>query len=90
MDNQKTAKIATPKRAINEKRAPKKEIIIESARAVAYVFFGILLGTKNMLFETTPLAYSLLAASSRQAPFVLVGIILCAFGIKYQPVHPKL
>lgn len=80
MDNHKTAKIATPKRAINEKRATKKEIIIESARAVAYVFFGILLGTKNMLFETTPLAYSLLAAGSRQAPFVLVGIILSAFG----------
>lgn len=79
MDNQKTAKLATPKRATNEKRVNKREIIIEGVRAIVYALFGMLLGMKNMLFETTPLAFSLLAASTRQAPFVLVGIVLSSF-----------
>ena len=79
MDNQNYAKIATQRSASAPKRVNKKEFIIESARAVAYALFGMLLGSKNMLFETTPLAYSLLAATTRQTPFVLIGIVLSSF-----------
>ncbi len=79
MEDQKTLRIE--KQIIKEasRKISKKEILIESARALLFGIFGLLLGTREMLFETVPLAFSLLASSTRQAPFVLIGVLLSAF-----------
>lgn len=57
----------------------KRVLIRESLGALGFCVFGILLGTRQMLFETYPLVFALLAASSRQTPFVLIGIIASSF-----------
>lgn len=57
----------------------KRVIVAESLVALCFCIVAILLGTKEMLFETHPFAFGLLAASTRQAPFVLIGIMASAF-----------
>ena len=53
----------------------KRALIRESLGTLGFCAFGILLGTRQMLFETYPLVFALLAAGTRQTPFVLIGII---------------
>lgn len=66
----------------------KREVVIEVARALVFGAFGLLLGSREMLFETTPLAFALLASSVRQTPFVLIGLILSSFdGTKFLPMR---
>ena len=57
-------------------RASKRDILIESLRALAFCVLGVLLGTAQMPFETVPLGFALLAASTRQAPFVFLGLAI--------------
>ena len=58
----------------------KRELIAESLSAIGFCILAMLLGNKIMLFDTYPLAFGLLAASTRQTPFVLIGIMASAFG----------
>ena len=58
----------------------KRELIRESLSAVVFCALAILLTSKKMLFETTPLAFALLGASTGHTPFVLIGIVASAFG----------
>lgn len=74
MENQKTVKIATERKTKIIKLS-KREILIESIRALSFGIFGLLLGSRDMLFSTNPLPFALLAASAREAPFVLLGLI---------------
>lgn len=57
----------------------KKEILIASARALTFGAFSLLLGTKEMLFSTTPLTFALLAAATTDTPYVLLGTLLSSF-----------
>ena len=80
MENQKTLKSEVKK--INSKvksKKEKREVLLDITRAVMFGSFGFLLGRKEMIFETTPLAFALLSSSVRQTPFVLIGIILSSF-----------
>ncbi len=58
----------------------KRELIRESLSAIIFCALAILLTNKKMLFETSPLAFALLSASTGHAPFVLIGIVASAFG----------
>ena len=49
----------------------KRELICETLSAIGFCAIAILLGTKEMMFETNPLAFGLLAAATRQTPFIL-------------------
>lgn len=57
----------------------KRELARDSIVAIGFCALAILLSSKKMLFETYPLAFALLAASTRQTPFVLIGIVASAF-----------
>ena len=57
----------------------KKELIADSVLAMGFCVLAILLGTKKMLFDTYPLAFALLASSTRHTPFVLIGLIATSF-----------
>lgn len=78
MENREILKASVKKE--KELKLSKRELIAESLSALGFCAVAILLGTKQMLFETYPLAFGLLAASTRQAPFILIGIIASAFG----------
>ena len=80
MNGQETVRIREKKDALSSKKTDKKEVFIESVRAISFGVFALLLGSKQMLFETTPLSFALLATSSRQTPFVLLGIAASAIG----------
>ena len=62
-----------------EFKVNKKELISESLCALCFGALAVLLGSKKMLFDTYPFAFALLAASTRQAPFILIGLIASAF-----------
>ena len=62
-------------------KANKREFIRESLGALAFCALAILLTSKTMLFETYPLSFALLAAGTRQGPFVLIGILASALGM---------
>ena len=62
-----------------EFKLSKREFVVEILSAIGFCAFAILLGTKKMLFETYPLAFALIGATTRQTPFVLIGIIASAF-----------
>lgn len=69
-------------------RASKRDILIESLRALAFCVLGVLLGTAQMPFETVPLGFALLAASTRQAPFVFLGLAIGSLSsARYPLVH---
>lgn len=71
--------LKTEKTSGQAQKYAKRVLLIETARALAFFVFGLLLGTKRMIFDTSPLAFALLAASTRQAPFVLVGVMVSSF-----------
>lgn len=50
----------------------------ECVRSGALGMLGLLLSVRQMLFSTHPLAFALLAASTRHAPAVLLGVIVGA------------
>lgn len=82
MEEQKILKNGNEKvKRIGEKtqKMSKKELFCEVVRAFSFCLFALMLGTRNMIFETTPLAFGLLAAATRQTPFVLIGVLLSAF-----------
>ena len=85
MENQKTIKTEVKKaksKAIAKK--DKREMWSDITRAIIFGSLGFLLGSREMVFETVPLAFALLSSSIRQTPFVLIGIILSAFdGTKF-------
>ena len=80
MNAQETARIREENKSMPLKKVDKKEIFTESVRAIAFGIFALLLGSKQMLFDTTPLSFALLAAASRQTPFIFLGIAASAFG----------
>lgn len=63
----------------SEFKVNKRELVVDSLSALGFCILAILLGTKKMLFDTYPLAFALLSASTRQAPFVLMGILATSF-----------
>ena len=77
MENREFIKAGIQKE--KEFKVNKKELISESLCALCFGALAVLLGSKKMLFDTYPLAFALLAASTRQAPFVLIGLIASAF-----------
>ena len=78
MENQEILKTEI-KKSKTRAKLEKKDLVIEVGRALAFGLFGLLLGTREMVFETVPLAYALLASSVRQTPFVFLGLIMSAF-----------
>ena len=79
---------ATLKTKKVEKRTLKitKQGTLFALRCTAFLIFGLLLGTKKLLFDTVPLGFALLAASAAEAPAVLLGIIAASFeGAKFSP-----
>lgn len=85
MENQRTLKTEVKKTKTKSiSRRDKREVWLEITRAVVFSSLGFLLGRREMVFETVPLAFALLSSSIRQTPFVLIGIILSAFdGAKF-------
>lgn len=79
MENQKTVSIGKTKAVKSKEKMSKKDLARESLRALTFGVFALLLGTREMLFETYPLAFALLASSARQTPFVLLGLIISAW-----------
>lgn len=77
MENREILKAKIQKE--KEFKISRRTLVIESLRALGFGALGILLGGKIMLFETYPLAFALLAASTRQTPFVLIGVLASAF-----------
>ena len=77
MENREVLKANIKKE--KEIKINKRELIAECLGAIGFCIISILLSTKKMLFETYPLAFGLLAASTRQTPFVLIGIIASVF-----------
>ena len=63
----------------NEEKAGKGDLIRECLGALCFCAFGFLLMSREMLFETYPLAFALLSASTGQVPFILMGIVASAF-----------
>ena len=78
MENQEILK-AEVKKAKEITKKGKREAILKIGRALIFGTLGFLLGSREMIFETTPLAYALLASSVREAPFVLIGLIFSSF-----------
>jgi hypothetical protein len=78
MENQETlkAKIKNPKAY---EGVDKRELLRESVCAIVFGTLALLLGTREMVFETVPLAFALLASSIRQTPFVFIGLAASAF-----------
>lgn len=54
----------------------KKEILLGVLRSLAFFIFSLLLGTRYMIFESAPLVFGLLAAATRDTPFIFLGILL--------------
>lgn len=77
MENQETLKAKIEKK--KEFKLNKRELILDSLRAIGFCALAILLSSKQMMFETYPFAFALLAASIRETPFVLIGIMAGAF-----------
>ena len=73
MNGEQTVKIKEEKK-VSIKKLDKKEVFVESVRAISFGIFALLLGSRQMLFDTTPLSFAILAAASRQAPFIFLGI----------------
>ena len=61
-----------------ERTLDRKDLILNVLRSCAFFVFGALLGTREMMFESYPLGFALLAASGGDAPFVLLGCLLAA------------
>ena len=57
------------------KSAVTREVVL----SLSTLILTLLLFTRKMLFDTSPLAFSLLCASGRHTPFALLGIIIGAF-----------
>ena len=62
-----------------ERNLSKKQIFIESALAWGFGLFAFLLTTREMVFDTVPLAFALLSCATRQTPFVFLGVLLGSF-----------
>ena len=77
MKNQEILKANIKKE--KEFKLNKRELIGETLSAIGFCAIAILLSTKKMMFETNPLAFGLLAAATRQTPFILIGILASAF-----------
>ncbi len=77
MENREILKAKIKKEG--EVKLNKRELIRDTLGAIGFCALGILFGTRQMLFETYPLAYALLAAGTRHTPFILIGIIASAF-----------
>lgn len=56
-----------------------RELGAECVRAGGFGVLGLLLSLREMLFSTHPLALALLAAATRTAPAVLLGVIIGTF-----------
>lgn len=71
--------------AVKTKRTERRALRITkqgtlfALRCTAFLIFGLLLGTKKLLFDTVPLGFALLGASGAEAPAVLLGIIASSF-----------
>lgn len=64
----------------------KRELMAQSLRALAFGVFSLLLGTREMLFSTTPLALALLSAAGGETPYIFLGAILSSFaGASFSP-----
>ena len=57
----------------------KKEAMLLFLRYGAFLLFGFLLGSTELMFDTYPLGFALLSSSNGEAPFVLLGLIASAF-----------
>ncbi|MBR2380919.1 MAG: SpoIIE family protein phosphatase [Clostridia bacterium] len=66
-------------KAGRKQKLSKRDLVIEFGRAFIFFVFGLLLGAREMIFESIPLAYALLSSSIRQTPFVFLGILTSAF-----------
>lgn len=58
----------------------KRGVIKESLISLGFSLFALALSQREMIFETNPLPFSLLAATCRQTPFVFLGVALGCFG----------
>ena len=67
------------KRYKNRAKLTKKQIVKESVLGLGFGILAFLLGRCEMLFGTYPLGFALLAVSSRQTPYVFIGLIASAF-----------
>lgn len=74
VDKKSKPKIGKSKIAIT-----KRAVMIEAVFSLAALSLSLLLFTRKMLFDTSPLAFSLLCASGRHTPFALLGIVIGAF-----------
>ena len=79
MENQEILK-AKLKKAKSGRGISKNELLRESAGALSFGILALLLGTREMIFESVPLAFALLASGIRQTPFIFIGLIASAFG----------
>lgn len=85
MDAQKTLDAKT-KRARSKNALARRELVFELLRGAALFVLALLLGTAPMLFDCVPLAFSLLAAATRLAPFIWLGVALSSFsGASFSP-----
>ena len=78
MENQETLK-AKINNSKTREVINKNELLRESLCAITFGILALLLGTREMIFESVPLAFALLASSVRQTPFVFIGLIASAF-----------
>ena len=75
MEKQSDIKTKVHSRRFVLRKMEKKELIVEGIRALSFGVMGLLLGSREMLFESYPLGFALLASAARQTPFVLIGLI---------------
>ena len=60
-------------KAGRKQKLSKRDLVIEFGRAFIFFVFGLLLGAREMIFESIPLAYALLSSSIRQTPLCFWG-----------------
>lgn len=88
MENQRTIEIEKQKNKKSKVRSAqksKKSILLECISALLMGLFGLMLCSTKMVFGTHPLAFALLAASTRHAIFILLGVILGSFADGFSP-----
>ena len=80
MENREALKEKVKKETKGGRSKIKKSVIVrECLSAAVFFLLAILLSSRDMAFEAQPTVFALLAASGRQAPFILIGIIASAF-----------
>ena len=87
MEKQGNIKTKVQSRRFVLRKMEKRELIVEGIRALSFGVMGLLLGSREMLFESYPLGFALLASASRQTPFVLIGIIASSLMGENVAVH---